>query len=449
MNHIGLRTVGRIVEFFVRIFTRWMPDALAVAILLTLLTVLLATTVADYPVGAVVESWGDGFWDLLKFTNQITLTFLFGYALAKTPPVQRALLQVAGLARSTSMAYALAALISGTLALFSWGLSLVSAGLMARAIGESCRNKGIRVHYPLLVASSFSGFVIWHQGLTSSVGLTIATPGHFLESEIGLIGTAATIFTSWNIALALVILFTLPFVMAALHPRNGEIQEMTLVKEPEARPGETEEPSTPARWLERSPLVSLPLVAMGLIFLAIHFVARERGLELNVLNFGFLIAGLALAGSAVRYSELIIDGGRVAAPFLLQYPFYAGIAGLMADSGLARMVVEFFTSISTPDTLAFFGFLSGGLLNIFIPSGGGQWAVQGPIMMPAAHAVGADLPRVAMGVALGDQWTNLIQPLVLIPVITLAGLPAREFMGFLFVALFWTGAIFSTALLLF
>lgn len=440
--------MSRVVAFLVRIFIRWMPDAFAVAILLTLLTVFLAVTVADYPLGASVEAWGDGFWDLLTFTNQITLTLLFGYALANTAPVRRALLRISGLVTSAPMAYGLACFITGILALLSWGLSLVSAGIMARAIGEACRRKGIRVHYPLLVASAFSGFVIWHQGLTSSVGLAIATPGNFLEEQIGLVETSSTIFTAWNVAVALFVLFTLPPVMASLRPDDRDVVEMDVPPTPEPRDDPGPE-TTPARWLERSPAASLPIVAMGLFFLVVHFVARDRGLELNVLNFAFLIAGIALAGSAIRYAEVIADGGRVAAPFLLQYPFYAGIAGLMADSGLARMVVEFFVSISTPGTLPVFGFLAGGLLNIFIPSGGGQWAVQGPIMMVAAQEVGADLPRVAMGVALGDQWTNLVQPLVLMPVLTIASIGAREIMGYTLVALFWTGAVFSLSLFLF
>lgn len=440
--------MNRVVPVLVRIFIRWMPDAFAVAILLTLLTVVLAVLVADFPLASAVESWGDGFWNLLTFTNQISLTLLFGYAFANTPPVRRALLRIAGLVTSAPMAYALACFITGILALFSWGLSLVSAGIMARAIGEACRAKGIRVHYPLLVASSFSGFVIWHQGLTSSVGLAIATPGNFLEDQIGLIATSETVFTVWNACVALFVLFTLPFVMAALRPAGDAIQEMDVPPEPAREEDAGSREETPARRMERSPLVSLPIVAMGLFFLAVHFVERGQGLELNILNFAFLMAGLALAGSAIKYAEVIADGGRVAAPFLLQYPFYAGIAGLMAESGLARMVVEFFVSISTPGTLPVFGFLAGGLLNIFIPSGGGQWAVQGPIMMAAAQEVGADLPRVAMGVALGDQWTNLIQPLVLMPILMIASIGAREIMGYTFVALFWTGAVFSLSLLL-
>lgn len=435
--------VGSIVQGFVR----WLPDAFGVALVLTLLTLFLSVMVAGFPPGEAIEAWGDGFWNLLTFTNQITLTLLFGYAFANTPPVRAALLRVSGLVNSPRAAYALACFVTGALALVSWGLSLVASGIMARSIGEACRRKGIRVHFPLLVASAFSGFVIWHQGLTSSIGLAIATPAHFLEDRIGLVSTDLTVFTAWNIATALFVLFSLPLVMASLAPAEEDVLEMEIDPSPEPSPAENIE-LTPAQKIERSPWVSVPIVLMGLIFLWVHFVARGRGLELNILNFGFLIAGIALAGSALRYAELIADGGRVAAPFLLQYPFYAGIAGLMSESGLARMVVEFFVSISTPDSLPLFGFLAGGLLNLFIPSGGGQWAVQGPIMMTAAVEIGADVPRVAMGVALGDQWTNLIQPLVLMPVLAIARIGAREIMGYSLVALVWTGIVFTTALAL-
>ena len=139
----------------------------------------------------------------------------------------------------------------------------------------------------------------------------------------------------------------------------------------------------------------------------------------------------------------------MAAPFLLQYPFYSGIAVVMADSGLAAMLVELFVKLSSATTLPFFAFLSGGLLNVFVPSGGGQWAVQGPIMMSAAMEVGANLPRTAMAVALGDQWTNLIQPLAIVPVLAIAQIPLRKIMGYCFIALLYTGAIFAVALLLF
>lgn len=445
--------MNRLVSPLVRLFVRWMPDAFAVAVLLSILTFILAVTVADYSPADAIASWGDSFWNLLTFTNQITLTLLFGYAFANTPPVQRVLLRVAGLAKTPASAYLLACLITGICALFSWGLSLITAGIMARTIGESCRRKGIEVHYPLLVAASFSGFVIWHQGLSSSIGLTLATPGHFLEGDLGLIPISQTLFTPWNLGVALLVLLTMPFLMAALRPRGDEKieqipDELYRENDEDDGPKKTQE-RTPARLFEDSRLPTLAIVAAGGAFLWVHFITRGRGLELDTLNLGFLLLGMLLAGSPRRYVRIIVDGGRIVAPFLLQYPFYAAIAGMMADSGLAQMVVDFFVSISNTQTLPLFGLLSGGLLNLFIPSGGGQWAVQGPIMMAAAQELGADLPRVAMSVALGDQWTNLIQPLAIVPVLTIAGISVRRIMGYTFVALIWSGLVFAVALALF
>ncbi len=443
----------RLLQFLVRIFLRYMPDAYVVAVVLTLLTFGLAITVAGYGPKETIESWGDSFWNLLAFTNQITLTLLLGYAFANTPPVRAALNRCAGLVRTPAAAYVVACLITGVCALLSWGLSLIAAGITCRALGASCRRRGVQVHYPLLVASAFSGFVIWHQGLSASIALTLATPGHFLEDSLGLIPIGETVFTAWNGVLILVVLATLPFVMAALRPRKAsDIEPISeaLAEEGDLTDSLASNPAeTPAQHVERSIALNAVMVLCGLAFIWIHFIEREGGLTLNIFNFCFLVGGMVLAGSPLRYVEIIVSGGRIAAPFLLQYPFYSGIAGVMADSGLAQQLVDAFAAISTDATLPFFAFLSGGLLNLFVPSGGGQWAVQGPIMMSAAAEVGASLPRVAMGVALGDQWTNLIQPLAIIPVITIAGIPLRKVMGYTLVGLFWSGLLFSLALLFF
>lgn len=430
------------------LFVRWIPDAFSIALILTGVTVVCAVAVAGYPLQATVEAWGDGFWNLLKFTNQITLTLLLGYALASTPPVERLLRRTAARVGSARGAYMTACGVTGLLALISWGLSLVSAGIIARAIAHACQEKGIRVHYPLLVASAFSGFVIWHQGLTSSIGLAIATPGHFLEDQIGLIPTTQTLFTGWNLGLALFILIGLPPLMARLHPSDeAAITEMPVPDEVASTPA-TPGPLTPAQRIDSSVWLLVPLLAMALFYFGWHFFVEGRGLELNILNFAFLFIGIALAGSAAGYAQIVLQGGRVAAPFLLQYPFYAGIAGIIAESGLARIIIDCFASVSTAVTLPLFAFLSAGFLNIFIPSGGGQWAVQGPLMMSAAVEAGADLPRVAMAVALGDQWTNLIQPLTLMPVLAIAQIAVRDVLSYTFVALLFSGAVFATALFL-
>lgn len=454
--------MDRLLDGFVRFFVRWIPDSFVVAILLTLLTFVLAVTVAGEPPVDAVLAWGDGIWHLLAFTNQITLTLLLGFALANTPAMHALLVRCAGVVRSPTGAYVVACWITGLCSLVSWGLALIASGISSRAIGEHCRKRGIPVHYPLLTASSFSGFVIWHQGLSSSIGLSVASPGHFLEEQMGTLAMSQTIFSAWNLGLVLTVLLTLPFVLSRLHPR--ELAAIEVMPESAIAGGERSNGDgdlevdearravdatvvgTPAERIEDSRLLGGAIVLLGAVYLFQHFFVRERGLSIDVFNLGFLLAGIALAGSPIRYMRIIVEGGRVAVPLLLQYPFYAGIAGLMGETGLARMLVEQFIRFADADTLPLFGFLSGGLLNLFVPSGGGQWALQGPIMIAAALEIGADLSRTTMSVVLGDQWTNLIHPLTLTPIVLVAQIPLRKIMPYTFAAVLYTGILFAIAI---
>lgn len=442
----------RFTSSIVVFFERWMPDAFVVAVVLSALTFLLAVTVAGATPVETVTAWGDGFWNLLEFTNQVVLTLLFGYALAYTPFMQKMLRKAAGTVKSARGAYLTVAYVSCATALFSWALGLVAGAVMARTVGAVSRDRGITVHYPLLVACAYAGIVIWHQGLSASIGLVIATPGHFLEESIGIVSTSQTLFTTWNVLTAAVIFLTLPLVMARLRPADEACRPLPAAIAAEDEQAfeapATDNAGTPAARLENSRILNILFVLAGAGFLFIEFVIRGEGLNLNLLNFTFLVIGVALSRSPMHYLGLIITAAKVVGPFLLQYPFYAGIAGMMAETGLARMVVDLFVEISTAETLPITTFFSGAVLNLFIPSGGGQWAVQGPISMQAALELGADIPTTAMAVAFGDQWTNLIQPLIAIPVLAIAGLHVRDIMGYCAVALLYTGPIFIISILL-
>ncbi len=444
--------MGRFTNSIVVFFERWMPDAFVVAVGLSALTFVLAITTAGATPVETITAWGDGFWNLLTFTSQVVLTLLLGYALAYTPPMQRALKKAAGTVKSARGAYLTVAFISCGTALFSWALGLVAGAVMARTVGAVARDRGIAVHYPLLVACAYAGIVIWHQGLSASIGLAIATPGHFLENSIGIVTTSQTLFTAWNIVTALVILLTLPFVMAYLRPQDSACRPLPASVAAEDENVAIEDVDTardtPASKLENSKALNYLFVLVGVVFLFIEFVQRGNGLNLNLLNFTFLVIGVALSRSPIHYLALIVNAAKVVGPFLLQYPFYAGIAGMMADTGLARMVVDLFVQISTAETLPITTFFSGAILNLFIPSGGGQWVVQGPIAMQSAIELGADVPLTAMAVSFGDQWTNLIQPLIAIPVLAIAGLHVRDIMGYCAVALLYTGPIFIVSLLI-
>lgn len=443
--------LSRLAQPFVRLFARWMPNPFIFAALLSLLTFVLAVVVADYPAARTVDAWGSNFWRLLTFSGQIAMTLITGYALAHTPIVRRALMAFANLAHTPAAAYVIVGLAAGVGSLISWSIGLIVGAIIARQTAAVCRAKNIIIHYPLMVATAYSGFVIWHMGLSSSVGLVIATEGHFLADAMGVVPVSQTILAPWNIATALTVLLTMPFVMMMLKPAKTEcipIPDALVDMSEDSGDDDNAGALTPAARMENARIINLLIGAGGLLFLYFHFVSRSDGLDLNVVNFMFLIGGILLTRSPLHYARLITDGGRTLGPILLQYPFYAGIMGMMLDSGLATMIAGGFVAIASADTLPFWSMISGGLLNIFIPSGGGQWAVQGPIMIEAARELGADMPRVAMGVALGDGWTNMIQPFWTIPALAIAGLHVRDIMGYCVIALIWSGLIFSAGLLL-
>ena len=184
-----------------------------------------------------------------------------------------------------------------------------------------------------------------------------------------------------------------------------------------------------------------------LLFIGLIFYKNGFSLDLNFVSWSFLGIGLLLSNSPIHYVKLVNRASVTVGPIILQYPFYAGIMGIMADTGLINVLAEKISSIATSDTLGFYSFLSGGLVNMFIPSGGGQWAVQGPVMIEAANYLNVKPYVIVLGVAYGDQWTNMIQPFWTIPLLAIAGLHMRQIMGYTFVIFIITGIIYGSAML--
>ena len=267
-------------------------------------------------------------------------------------------------------------------------------------------------------------------GYSSSIGLAVATPGNPLEQTTGgVIPVTETLLTWWNLLTIVTTLAIVYLVVLLLATRKRS--ELTLSPPPAAKAGpvEHDRPGFMGR-LEQGREMSLLLALMLLGFLTYWFVTRGFELSLNIVNWSFLALGLLLARSVVHYSALFADGTRIAAPLLLQYPLYGGIMGLALESGLAQQVTSLVIASASPETLPFAGFLSAGLINIFIPSGGGQWVVQGPVFVQAAQALDVKLNLITMSIAWGDQWTNLIQPFCAIVILAITGLKLRQIYGY-------------------
>lgn len=427
----------------VKLVERYLPDPYIFVLLLTLVAAVAAIAVERQTPLAVLRMWGDGFWGLLTFSMQMLLVLVTGFMLASSPPVKHILQKIAGTAKSPGGAIILVTLVSLAASWINWGFGLVVGALFAKELARL-----IKVDYRLLVASAYSGFVVWHGGLAGSVPLTIATEGHFSADQIGVISTSSTIFAFFNLAIVVCLFIAVPLVNRLMLPDEKDsvyVDPRLLDDEPEPVGRITR----PAEKLENSMPLALLVGVPGLLFLLDHFLLRGGSLNLNVVNFMFLFLAIVLHRTPRNLLTSLNEAIKGGAGIVIQFPFYAGIMAIMVQSGLAQSMSEWLVSFATANSLPFWSFISAGIVNLFVPSGGGQWAVQAPVMLPAAEALGADIARVAMAVAWGDAWTNLLQPFWALPVLAIAGLKAKDIMGFCLIQLFITGAIISAGLVWF
>lgn len=439
--------------FFDRMVQRYLPDAFLFAILLTLIVYILGAGLTESSPMEMVQYWGDGFWDLLAFAMQMSLIVVTGYILANSPVFKSLLSKLARLAKTPGQAIMMVTFVAAIACLINYGFGLVIGALFARHVAREVSD----VDYRLLVASAYSGYLLWHGGLSGSVPLTIATPGHFLEDMIGTVSITQTLFSNFNIFIVLVLLLTLPLLnrlllKATYQPgkitRSPGENQMAATTETATEPQINAEP-TPAERLENSMIISMAIGLLGLVFIVYHFIQNGLDLNINIVNFVFLFLGIIFHKTPRRFLTSVTSAVKNAGGIIIQFPFYAGIMGMMVASGLSEQMSLWFVNISNEFTFPLFAFLSAGIVNFFVPSGGGQWAIQGPIMIPAAMELGVGTAKTAMAVAWGDAWTNMIQPFWTLPLLAIAGLKVRDIIGFCVMTLLWGFIPISIGLLFF
>lgn len=442
-----------VTNFFDRLVQRYLPDAFLFAIILTLLVFLMGIFMTKNTPLQMVEYWGNGFWDLLAFSMQMALVVTTGYVLANTPLVKKILEKVSVRAKNPIQAIMLVTFIATVASLINYGFGLVVGALIAIEIAKRVPS----VDYRLLVASAYSGFLVWHGGFSGSTPLLIATEGHFLEEEMGIIPVTETLFSSFNLLIVFALLITLPFLNAYLMKTREKTQIVNPLadwkenkKVEEEKVEETaKNKQTPSERLENSQIISILIGILGVAYIIYHFVVNGFDLNLNIVNLTMLFLGIILHRTPRRFLNSVNEAVKNVGGIIVQFPFYAGIMGMMVESGLSELISLWFVNISTEITYPLFTFISAGIVNFFIPSGGGQWAVQGPIMIPAGMELGVDNAKTAMAVAWGDAWTNMIQPFWALPLLAIAGLKVRDIMGFCVIILIYSFFPIALGLLLF
>ena len=427
-------------HWYLRAVRALLPSPFSIAVLLTALVFVLALwftlpagrSVATYA-GDLLGFWQGGFWNLLGFTMQMALMLILGHTLALTPFLNRVLDRLAAWPRNSGQAVAMVGLMATAVGLLNWGLSLIFGSILARRVGEQASRRSMPLPYPLVAAAGYTGLMVWHGGLSGSAPLTVASQDHFLAASIGQIPISQTLFSPMNLTATLLVLVGVPLLGWLLARRQRHVLVPELHPTPFVR-AFAEKPSGAER-LDHSPWLAraLGLLMIGLSVYQGILGSRSGSLGFINLNFiNFLLFGLCVAGHGsiqgmTRAVEQAITG---AAGILIQFPLYAGIMGLMRDSGMAAQLSDWFVALSTPGTFPLYSMFSAAAVNTLVPSGGGQWAVQGPILTDAAMQLGVGLPKTVMALSYGDQLTNMIQPFWALPLLGITRLKARDILPY-------------------
>lgn len=424
---------------------RWVPDAFVFALLATLLVVAAGVTATPSTIAQVVDAWGHGFWELIPFTLQMALVIITGHVLATSPPIGRVIRAIASWPRSPRAAVALVTLFALASAWVNWGFSLVFSAVLAREIARKVEG----VDYRALAAASFLGLgSIWAQGLSGSAALQMASAGA-LPPEIrdivshgglvpgGLIPFRHTIFLWQSLAAVAIEIIVVTAVMWLATPPGGRGRTardlgIDLGEGEIAGPAEARVP-TPGAWLEHSPVLTWLVVALGVAYLIRYFgQAGEplNAINLNVLNLAFLLAGFLLHGTPARLMHAVQAATPAVWGVILQFPFYAGIAGIITATHLNDRLAGAFVHVSTPATFPPLVALYSAALGVFVPSGGSKWVIEAPYVMAAAHTLKVHVGWVVSAYDLGEALANLVQPFWMLPILGLFRLGARDVMGY-------------------
>jgi short-chain fatty acids transporter len=438
-----VNALQRIAQAMTALAERFLPDAFVFALAATVI-VFIAGLAVGVPALDLVQSWGNGFPDLLAFTMQMALVIVTGYVVASSRPVYRLICAVADRApRSPRGAVALVAAFAMASSWLNWGFSLIFSAVLAREVARRVRG----VDYRALAASSLLGLgSVWAQGLSGSAALQMATKGALPERvraivsanglvPDGIIDFSHTIFL-WQSLVSVgieIVVVTAIMWLAAPTERARDADSLGITLGPPLDEAEAPRARTPGEQLEHSPVLTLAIVALGATYLGrTLWRSGITSLTVNTINLAMLLLGMLLHWTPARLMRAVRDATPATWGVILQFPFYAAIAGMIATTRLNERIAHVFVSISTPKTFPALMSTYSAALGVFVPSGGSKWIIEAPYVMKAAHELQVHLGWVVACYDLGEAVANLVQPFWMLPVLALLGLRARDVMGFTF-----------------
>ena len=416
-----------------------LPDAIVLAFILTIITFVMGLILTDSGPLDMIVHWGSGFWGFLSFSMQMAMIIATGYIVAEAPPIKRALVKLCRIPKNGIQGVVFVAIASAILGWISWGLGLVAGAILARSVALNLR----KVDFKLYVAVAYTGAITTGLfGISGSEFLLVNTPGYFMEEMLGLIPLSQTVFEpSLLIAQILGLIIIVPLVAALIHTNPKDTPEMDsaildrFLEQEKAvlamkSTHKKKADMTFAEKVDNSPITTIIIGIAGVVYLVYWFATRGFDLTLDIMNFLLLFIGILCHGSPRNLLTACEEGVRSAYGVLLQFPFYAGIQGMRASSGLVAIIANAFATHSTVGSFPYLCYFCMAIINFFIPSSGGIFMVAGPALGQAALDLGLEANKFLISFTAGETISNIIQPFWAIPLLGIAGLKMKDIMGY-------------------
>ncbi|MDE0966713.1 MAG: TIGR00366 family protein [Flavobacteriaceae bacterium] len=457
--------ITKLIENF---FKRFLPSPFIIAVLLTFTTIILAVIFSSFTDTdsslsflEILSSWERGIWnsDLLVFAYQMILILVLGNILVLSTPVNKVILLIAKNATSTEKAVVIVSFSVMLVAFFNWGLGLIFGAILARKIGDYSIENNIELNYPLVGAAGYVGLMVWHSGISGSAPIKVAEDNHLFslmssredsylyENLPTSLNFDLTVLSNANLITFSVLLVLVPLAFYFLSKNtstdNATLKTLELNSDPL--------PLVKLRGLENSRSFSFIFAIVLLIAFFYQYSDQLTKFKITPNSLNFFMLGLSILlhsnfKSFLNALKLSING---ASGILIQFPLYFGIMGIMKESGMIIFISDFFISISNEFTLPIFTFFSAAIINVFVPSGGGQWVIQGPVVIAAATELNVPIQKVVMALAYGDQLTNMLQPFWALPLLAITKLKAKEILPYTLIIMLVGLVVFILSLIVF
>lgn len=427
---------------------RIIPDSLVFCLILTFIVYVLALILTKSNPLDLCTYWFEGLWTQNEFAFQMGIMVVTCATCAKSPQVKRVMNKLAAKAHTPVVAMIMLVVFGFVTSFINWAFCTVVGAIFAMYLAKNVKG----MHFPLMLAVIYTCMVFGQcMGPTASVYALLATEGHFMADTLGVLTQDITVYNSHNVIIWSIFAVILLIIALVTKPPKHEIVELKTALDEEDINYDVTSRETPADKMNGGKIFMYLIGLAGVIVLAREFITKGfmGALSMNLIIFLFIVANCFLYKTPRAFIEAYKDNMKLACEVIVQFPFYGGIMGIMQSSGLAQVIITGIVGIASAKTLPIFSYLSACAVNLFIPSQGGQWIVQGPLLMDAAEQLGANKIDVINAFVYGDECTNLLQPLYLIPMLSVVNMKLKDAWGMCaFICLFWVIVIIAGYLII-